>query len=72
MPKMTIAERRAERQAIREEAIAIKKANPKATAAQIKAELRTRWGNRGIDPDKVKRWLEILMELLPLILKLFA
>jgi hypothetical protein len=68
----TIAERRAERRAIREEAIAIKTANPKATGTQIKAELRERWQNRGIDPDKVKRWLEILMELLPLILKLFA
>jgi len=72
MPNLTIAERREERRKIREEAIALKRANPKMTAAQIKNELRGRWESKGLDPDKVKRWLEVLMELLPLILKLFA
>lgn len=69
---MTIGERRAERAAIREAAIAHKKANPKATATQIRSALRDEWQAKGLDPDKIKRWLEILMELLPLILKLFV
>ena len=69
---MTIAERRAERHVIREAAIVFKRENPQATKTQIKAAMKARWESQGLDPVKLKRWMEILMELLPLILKLFA
>jgi len=69
MPKMNRAERIAERERIWGDMLEFKKANPKATPAQIRKAMNNQWTASGVDPDRLNRWLKILELLLPLILK---
>jgi antibiotic biosynthesis monooxygenase (ABM) superfamily enzyme len=69
MPRLTLAERRAERQQVLEEVEAFMKGNPRANRAQLETGLRKRWEARGLDPETIERWLKILATIISLILK---